>query len=275
MFFLKIFFSATLMFALFFPTSGSENTIKLFEDLKGKLDIYCAPELMPVLQEAAMEIVKSNSSIKISLNKSSSTKGLDKLKKGQIDLAITDIPVKDSGFKSNFFAINGVAVIVNKDNPAWDMTIEQVRDIFTGKIKNWNKICRLTAQINICSMNKESLNSLLFRKIMLNGEAVSETATRVSSEKGMKILAMADPKAIGYINISLLDDKDKPVRINGQAPSERNVLKGRYKYVCKYYVCTTASPSHLTSQFIKFMLSKKGRSIIGKSNFLLPQKQQQ
>lgn len=273
---LNSFIIVLLFNALFHFTALSETppALKAFENLKGSLEIHCAPAHSKAMQDAAEKIVRYNSSINITLIRTPVAKifkSAELLKDGQINILTSEFELDEKKYslKAHPFAIDGTAIIVNKENPIWNLTIKELRNIFTGKVLTWQEFGGLPKKVNIYTMGKDSQERQLFELLMLGGEKISKKASEVSSYKGMKTLIEADKFGIGYICLSQMDRlKVKALKIDGRSPTLRNAILGRYNYARKSYMYTSSSPSPLTEKFVKFMLSKEGRDILRKNNLI-------
>jgi phosphate transport system substrate-binding protein len=268
---------ALLFLGTFINSSGFGETpsdLKAFENIKGSLDIHCAPAHSKLMQNASEKIVMFNNSIKITLIKTPVSKifnSAELLKNGQINILTSEFELNEKKYslKAYPFAIDGTAIIINKDNPLWNLTIKQIQKIFSGKVLTWQELGGSPYKVNIYTMEKKSQERTLFELLMLGGTKISKNAIETSSFNGMKTLIEADKYGIGYISLSQMDRlKVKAVKIDGRAPTLRNAILGRYKYFRKSYMYASDSPSSLTTKFIDFILSKEGREMIRKNNLI-------
>jgi phosphate transport system substrate-binding protein len=263
-----------LAFFQFATHAETSPTTKEFENLKGSLDIHCSPAHSKAMQVAAGEIVRANTAIKITLIKtplSKLFKSAELLKDGRINILTSEFELDEKKYslKAYPFAIDGTAIIVNKDNPVLNLTIKEARKIFEGKALTWQEFGGIPKKINIYTLGKDSQERNLFEILILGGKKITDKANPVSSFSGMKTLIEADKFGIGYISLSRMNRlKVKALKIDGRAPTLRNAILGRYNYTRKSFMYTSESPSPLTEKFVKFMLGKQGRDILRKNNLV-------
>lgn len=122
------------------------KTYKAAKGLSGKVVVAGSSSVTPVMEKLAEAYQKLNSNVKIEVQQSDSTTGVNSAIEGTCDLGMASRDLKDSetsaGAKSTVIAKDGVAVIVNNENSVTDLSLDQVKSIFTGDTTNWSKISR-------------------------------------------------------------------------------------------------------------------------------------
>lgn len=113
-------------------------------NLSGTLRISGSTSVYPVMEKLVEAYEAINAGVQIQLQSSDSTTGVNDVINGNIDIGMASRELKDSeikkGLLSKAIALDGIAVIVNKQNAAEDLTAEQVRQIFTGEVTNWSGV---------------------------------------------------------------------------------------------------------------------------------------
>lgn len=112
--------------------------------LSGKVTIAGSSSVTPVMEKLAEAYKALNPNVTVEVNQSDSTTGVTSAIEGACDLGMASRDLKDSekeqGAESTVIATDGIAVIVNKDNAASDLTSDQVKQIFTGEVSKWSEI---------------------------------------------------------------------------------------------------------------------------------------
>ena len=110
----------------------------------GKVVVGGSSSVTPVMEKLIEAYKKVNANVTIELQQSDSTTGMTQAGDGTVDIGMASRELKDSekskGLKGTKIAIDGIAVIVNKDNSLDSITSEQVKSIFTGKVTDWSQV---------------------------------------------------------------------------------------------------------------------------------------
>ncbi len=137
----------------------------------------------------------------------------------------------ESGLTQVELAIDGIAIVVNPNNSVEDLTLDQLKDIYTGKITNWSELGGKDKEIQVVSREDGSGTRSAFEEILgIEGE-VSESATISDGNGNVANTVASNDAAIGYISFeTMYSNKDKisPVMLDGVEPSAANVQSGDY-----------------------------------------------
>lgn len=167
--------------------------------------------------------------------------------------------------QSFLFAKDGVAIIVHPDNPIKSITSDQLRDIIKGKIKDWSQLGGKKGVINMIMREKGSNQRVALEKFVMGGEKVPVGRIReISSMGDVKTEVGLDRSAIGYILISAIDKKVKPLELNGVAPTIANVKAGNYPITIPYFLITKGEPQGALKAFMDFIVTSEGQALIEK-----------
>ena len=219
--------------------------------------------------------------------------GIAGLLDGTVDLANSSRPIKeeeiDSGKASGLdiqeitFALDGIAVIINKENPVDDLTIEQISKIFTGEIINWSELGGNDAQIVITSRDSSSGTHVFFKEevVQLGGSVkendYSELALFLASTSAIREEVATNTEAIGYIGLGYLDESVKSVAVKvdegseSAMPSVENVINQSYPVSRGLFIYTPGpinQLSDLAQAYLEFVLSDAGQEIVAEVGFV-------
>ena len=198
-----------------------------------------------------------------------SAAGIMAAETGAANIGMSSRNLKDSeqGLWSVEIAKDGLAVIVHPDNPIGDLTFEQVRDIYSGKIVNWSDLGGDRAKIHIITREEGSGTRDAFESLMMAKVLISPKAIVQDSNGAVRQLVSSDPYAIGFISMGLVDGPqfEEPVKaiwLEGVAPTRENVIDGSYSLYRPFLFVTSAPPDGPAKQFIDFVLSPEGQRIL-------------
>jgi phosphate transport system substrate-binding protein len=254
--------------------SLSASALDSFKDYNGTLRIAGGTAHIPVIKSVANEIKKVNANIKISIAGGGSGVGIKKVSKNLVDIGnagrkASEQEIKDGNLKLFKWAIDGIAVVVNKENNITNLTKAQIKDIFSGKIKNWKSVGGADSKINIYTRDKASGTRKVFSKKILDKEAIAKSAIFVTSNGAMKRAVIEDKSAIGFMSAGFVDNSLKGVAIDGIAPTAKNIKDGKYKYVRGLYSITKGGPKGIKKAFIDYLFSKHvQQDIVAKKGFI-------
>jgi phosphate transport system substrate-binding protein len=181
---------------------------------------------------------------------------------------LTKEEVDKYGLKSFAFAIDGVAVAAHPKNRVSELTSDQVKDIFTGKITDWKDVGGDGAPIHLFTRDEASgTREVFWEKLMQKGPTAT-SANVVASNGAMKVALSQDPRAIGYLGIGHVDTTVKAITLDGTVPTQENAVTGAYKVTRKLYMNTKGDPSPLAKAFIDYILGPDGAEIVKKHGYI-------
>jgi phosphate transport system substrate-binding protein len=163
-------------------------------------------------------------------------------------------------------AVDGLAVIINPQNPVDSLTLNQVRDIFSGSISNWNQVGGPNQQINTVNREIGSGTRDGIQKIVLKNGSFSSRGITQSSTGAVRSFVAADPNAIGYISFAEVDNSVKALGINGVVPTYTSIANGTYPIQRDLLFVTNGDPSGYAKAFLDFTLSPAGQAILKANN---------
>lgn len=159
-------------------------------------------------------------------------------------------------------AMDGLAVIVHPKNPVTELSLAQVRDIFSGKIRSWKEISNRDKTIDVVTREEGSGTRGAFQEMVMGKVRIFKGAIVEDSNGTVREIVAGDPGSIGYISLGLVDERVKALSLDGVAPTEANILINQYKLVRPFLFVTSGSPSRDVKNFIDFVLSEEGQNLI-------------
>lgn len=257
----------------FFQVPAQAGAIDPFIGLKGEIRISGGTAHIPVMKEAAKQIMRANPEISISIAGGGSGVGIKQVGEGIVDIgnsgrAATDAEVEQYGLKLFKWAIDGVGAAVNPDNPVTSLTKAQLKDIYSGKITDWKDLGGKEAPITVYTRDESSGTRAVFWKKALDKGDIVSSANFVVSNGAMKTAIANDPNAIGYVSVGHMDASVAGVALDGVSPAIDTVKSGEYTVARGLYSNTKGDPSGLTQLFIAYLLSPEGQQIAVQKGFV-------
>ena len=244
-----------------------------FKGQKGVIDIAGGTAHIPVMKEAARQIMEANPAVRITVAGGGSGVGVQKVGEGIVQIgntgrALKPAEVEKYGLVSFPFAIDGVAVAVNPGNKVEGLTKAQIKDIFSGKIANWKEVGGADAPISLYVREDGSGTRETFEERALDKGASAAAANVVNSNGAMKTAIGQDPNAIGYVGIGHLDKSIKGISVDGMAPSQENAASGQYTVTRLLYMNTKGEPQGITRGFVDYIFTPAGQEIVSKAGYI-------
>lgn len=258
---------------LLVPVTALAGDLDAFKGESGSLKISGGTAHIPVMKLVAQKIRAANANVKISIAGGGSGVGIKQVGEGLVDIGNSgrkpsEAELKKYPLKMYKWAIDGVGVVVNPDNPARNLTSAQLKDIYAGKLTNWKAVGGPDKPINIYTRDKASGTRAVFWKKALAKGMISAKAHFVPSNGAMKTAVSQDPYAIGYVSVGHIDTSVVAVALDGVAPTLGNVKTGKYKVARGLYSNTKGAPSGLAKKFIDYLSSTEGQKIVSEKGFI-------
>jgi phosphate transport system substrate-binding protein len=252
----------------------SLGTLSYAEDLR----IDGSTTVLPIAQKAAEVFMKKNPSVKVYVSGSGSGTGIKALLDGTTDIADSSREAKEKeiaagkekGVKltAHKVALDGIIPIVHPTMKIDNITMEQLRAIYNGKIKSWKEIGGPNRPIAVVSRDTSSGTYEVWEKLVLKKDRVRADALLVASN-GQAVQTVAQNKyAIGYIGIGYIDKSIKVLKVNGKSASEKTVRDGSWPVARPLFMYTNGKPSGVIAKFIGFVLSSEGQKIVNEVKYV-------
>ena len=234
--------------------------------------------VLPIAQVALEAYMKANPGAKISLSGGGSGEGIKALIDGSTDIANSSREIKSAEVelakskgvepKEIAVAIDAIVPIVNPKNRVKDLTIDQLSQIYQGKITNWKEVGGDDLQIVVISRDSSSGTFEAWVEMVLNKAKVTPKA-QMQASNGAIVQAISKNKyAIGYIGFGYINKTVKPLTVNGVAASAKTALSKEFPVSRFLYMYTNGEPKGETAKFIKFVLSSEGQKLVAKEGFV-------
>jgi len=176
------------------------------------------------------------------------------------------------GEEKNLYAVtiarDALAIIVHPRNPVYDLTLDQIRQIFSGKIRNWRDTGGLPHPIVLVTREEGSGTREAFQKMVMEKEEISLESLVQDSNGAIRQVVSGDPNAIGYISLGLVNEKVKAVRISGVEPNLKNIVGGHYRLIRPFLFVFNGRPDGEANSFLDFVLSPEAQELLQKEGLV-------
>jgi phosphate transport system substrate-binding protein len=187
---------------------------------------------------------------------------------------------KGSAPQQHIVALDGIAVVVHPGNPVRQLTLEQLRAIFTGAVTNWQQVGGKDQRIVVLSREVNSGTHVFFKEHVLQrgaGYAAAEfvpAALLLSSSQAVADEVAQNPQAIGYYGMGYLSPQQRVMAVGNSAqgpfiaPTSEAVRQTTYPISRPLYLYTNGEPAGAVKLFMDFVASPKGQAIVAEQDFV-------
>ena len=221
-------------------------------------------KVIGALGEAFME---ANPDTTFTYNPTGSGSGIQAVQEGRCDIGLSSRALKDAekeaGLTETVLAYDGIAMIVNPANPVEDLSLEQIADIYTGKITNWSEVGGNDSQIVLIGREAGSGTRGGFEEIVCVVDAC-QYRQELSSTGDVITTVAQNPDAIGYASLAAVKDTVKALKVAGVAPTEATVKDGTYTIQRPFVLATKTGEklNDVAQAFFDYATSAEAGEII-------------
>ena len=167
-------------------------------------------------------------------------------------------------------AQDGIAVVVNANNSVAELSIDQLRDIYSGSLTNWRQLDGPHRKITVLTRELDVDTRSEFERMVMGQRRTTANAEIIPSDEAMVQRISQIPGSIGYISLALLHEDTKALAIDGILPSRQTVIDNTYPIRSTIFVVGGQEPQQAQMDFILWIQSTTGQSIITERYAPLP-----
>ena len=220
--------------------------------------------VQPYAEVLAEEYMILNPGTEIDIQGGGSSAGITAATNGTSDIGMSSRELKDKekGLNSIEIAKDGLVVIVNPKNPIHDLTLDQVRDIYSASITEWNKLGGTDSKIHVITREEGSGTRSAFEELLMGDSEITPKAIVQDSNGAVRLLVADDPNSIGFISMGIVDETVKALSLEGVTATRESILDGSYTLSRPFLFVTLNEPTGQTKHFIDFVLSDEGQKLL-------------
>lgn len=230
--------------------------------------------LQPLVETVAESYQTENPGKFVNVQGGGSGTGLSQVQSGAVDIGNSDLFAEEkSGIDAKALvdhkvAVVGITPIVNKKVGVTDISMEELKKLFTGEIKNWKELGGNDQAVVILNRASGSGTRSTFEKWVLDGESAIQAQEQDSS--GMVRQIVADtPGAISYVAFSYVTAEVATLKIDGVEPTDENVTTNEWTIWAYEHMYTKGKPTELTDEFLAYILSDEiQNNIVGELGYI-------
>ena len=236
-------------------------------ELSGTVSTDGSTSMEKVIGALGESFMEANSGVTFTYNPTGSGSGITAVSEGRCDIGLSSRALKDeekaSGLTETVLALDGIAIIVNPENPVADLDLETIAKIYTGEITNWSEVGGNDAEIVLIGREAGSGTRDGFESITGTKDACAYRQELTSTGDVITTVS-TNPDAIGYASLAALKDTVKALTVGGVEATEATVKDGSY-VVQRPFVLVTKEDTALSDvaqAFFDYATSAEAASII-------------
>ncbi len=264
--------------ALIFVTALLAASVAQAQKLVIKGSDTLGAKLVPMLAE---EYKAANPGVSFEIAAEGSTTGITAITDGtaQIGMSsrrakateISAAAAKGVTLKPIIVAYDGMAVLVNENNPITKLTRRQVEQIFTGDVTDWSAVGGTPGKISIYTRNTSSGTYSDWKELAMKRRDYASSSQKLAGNEQIASEVAKNANGIGYVGLAYVNSPGtKVVAIDGGTPDKASVLSKKYPYARPTFYYTNGEPSGEAAKFIAFTHSEQGKQMIEKIGFIAP-----
>ncbi len=245
----------------------------------GNIAINGSTTVLPIAQKVAEAFMKEHPDVKISVSGGGSGNGIKALIDGTTDIADASRAMKDEevemakgkGTKPVEFVVayDCIVPVVHPDNPLKNITVDQLKAIYMGKVKNWEEIGGSDKPVVVISRDTSSGTYEVWEEKVMKKERVYPGALLTASSGAIIQTVSKNSNAIGYVGHGYVDKSVKSLSVNGIMGSKETTLNKTYPISRPLFMYTRIQPAGDIKTFMDYVLNKdKGQKLVEISGFV-------
>ena len=234
--------------------------------------------VLPIAQAVLEAYMKDNKGVQISLSGGGSGEGIKALIDQSTDIADSSREIKkeeielaeSKGVKpvAHVIAYDAIMPVVNPKNNVQGLSIDQLSQIYQGKITNWKEVGGADLKIVVISRDSSSGTFDSWDNFVMKKARVAPTAQMLASNGAVVTAVSKNKYAIGYLGMGYMNSSVKGLKVNGVMASAQTALSRQYPMSRELYMYTNGQPKGEVAKFIAFIKSPKGQDIVKKEGFV-------
>ena len=247
---------------------GSNTTVNT--ELSGSIQLVGSTSMEKLSNALAESFMDKYPDVEVTAEFVGSGAGIEAVTTGTADIGNSSRNLKDTekaaGAVENVVAIDGIAVCTHKDNTVTNLTVQQLKDIYTGKVTNWSELGGKDAPIIVVGREAGSGTRGAFEEL-LKIENECTYANELDTTGAVMAKVGSTPGAIGYVSLDVIDDSVLALSLEGVEPTAENIKAGSYCLSRPFIMATKGeitAQNELVQAWFAYVMSDEGQEVAKK-----------
>lgn len=237
---------------------------------KSELILAGSTSVQPFVEMVAEKYMEEHPDLRVIVQGGGSTAGVQAVREGAaaIGMSSRHLTAQETDLTPITLARDGIAVIVHPSNGVGNLTVEEVREIFGGRIRDWKKVGGKPGRIWLVTREEGSGTRGAFKELVMHKTQIVPEAIVQDSNGSVRAVIADFPMGIGYVSLGLVDESVKALRIDGVVASRDNVKNKSYRLVRPFLFLVKGEPQPQAKQFIDYVLSERGQKLLEEESLI-------
>jgi phosphate transport system substrate-binding protein len=246
--------------------------------LAGNISMNGSTTVLPIAQKTAEAYMKEHPDTKISISGGGSGNGIKALIDKTTDIANSSRAIKKEEMEQAkakgsdpvefIVAFDCIVPVVHPSNPIKNITVDQLKALYKGEIRNWKEIGGADKPVVIISRDTSSGTYEVWEEKIMKKERVFPGALLQASNGAIVQAVSKNPNAVGYIGLGYMDNSVKMLSVNGITGSKETTLNKSFPVSRPLYMYTPVKPAGDIKKFMDFVISDKGQKLVEEEGFI-------
>ena len=252
-------------------SEGENNTASNKDSVT--ISISGSTSVGPLMEKIQEKYEEENNNITLEIQQNGSGAGIKDVISGISEIGMSSRELKDeekNSVEATTVAYDGIALLVNPENKVKNISLEDVKNVYTGKITNWKELGGEDAPIVVISREEGSGTRDAFQEIVgYKSEELTKEATISDGSGAVKTTVAGNKNAIGFASFEYIDETVSALNVNDVEPTADNVKGGQYK-ISRPFLLVTKSDSVTENgqKLIDYVLSPEGQQIVADNKLI-------
>jgi phosphate transport system substrate-binding protein len=235
--------------------------------------------VLPVMQKAGEAFMAANPDISLSISGGGSGNGIKALNEGLCHVAMSSRDIKESERKEGAgkgvnavrtaIAVDALVPVVHPDNPVSNLSVEQLRGIFAGKITKWSEVGGRDENIVTIARDSSSGTFETWQELIMAPDRTAPSALSQASNGAVVQAVTGNRRAIGYIGFGYLNPSLKKLDVNGMEATAASALARKWPIARELYVFTDGAPAGAVKKLTDYLLDpQKGQKAVAETGYI-------
>nr|WP_317359246.1 phosphate ABC transporter substrate-binding protein [uncultured Tyzzerella sp.] len=267
----KFLLTSTLVVATLVGCGSSSSDSSATSDLSGSITMNGSTSMEKLSNSLAEVFMQKYPGVTVTAQFTGSSSGIEAVANKTVDIGNSSRALKqaelDKGVVENVVALDGIAIITNVENVVSDLTLEQLKGIYDGTIKNWSEVGGEDMGIVVIGREAGSGTRGAFEEIIgLEDKCVY--SQEIDSTGAVVGKVESTPGSIGYVSLDVIHNSTaKPLKIDGFEPTPENIKSGQYMLSRPFVMATNgeiAQQKPEVQELFNFLDSEEGKQLVEK-----------
>ncbi|MCX6568961.1 MAG: phosphate ABC transporter substrate-binding protein [Candidatus Aminicenantes bacterium] len=234
------------------------------------LTLAGSTSIQPFADKWAEVFMEKRPGIGVNVQGGGSSAGIQACKSGACQIGMSSRELK--GDEKDLFEIviarDGLAIVVHPSNPVRGVKLADVKQIFSGDLRNWKFLGGEDREMTVVTREEGSGTRGAFQELVMGKTRIYRGAITEDSNGTVREIVAHDPNAIGFISLGLVNEQVRALELDGAVGNEENIRNGSYKLVRPFLFVSLGEPTGLAKEFVDFVLSAEGQALVKKEGLL-------